>query len=327
MPRTRPLYPPESVVRRCTGALGRFAQGGRGRPGHVGADAAYWRRQGDIDAGRAEGLTSDDREELRRPRRQNRWLSQEREISKGGRGFSSRGRPIAGDVLPVNRREEVTACRLPAVQRARRQPGRLLRLKGPARSRRASAATASCWTRSPRSTARATAPMAGRASMPSCVTAASVCRKRVLRLMRWAGLSGMVRRFLTNASSPGGSATVNARGRGRWRRACPDLAASRCSPPRAQCGAHYRVADDRQREGRAISSEEAQRGVDGDHRRSAAVHDLDESPCNRKSREEADRADADRTFASRSPVDDQPSLCRARYRAVLRGATRGGLRL
>jgi hypothetical protein len=201
MPRTRPLYPPESVVRRCTGALGRFAQGGRGRPGHVGADAAYWRRQGDIDAGRAEGLTSDDREELRRPRRQNRWLSQEREISKGGRGFSSRGRPIAGDVLPVNRREEVTACRLPAVQRARRQPGRLLRLKGPARSRRASAATASCWTRSPRSTARATAPMAGRASMPSCVTAASVCRKRVLRLMRWAGLSGMVRRFLTNASA------------------------------------------------------------------------------------------------------------------------------
>jgi transposase len=132
MPRTRPRYPPESVVRRCAGALGRFAQAGRGRPGHVGADAACWRRQGDIDAGRAEGLTSDEREELRRPRRKNRRLSQEREISKAAAAFLR-----VGDRSPVmcfrlsNRREEVTACRLPAVQRARRQPGRLLRLEGP----------------------------------------------------------------------------------------------------------------------------------------------------------------------------------------------------
>jgi transposase len=96
MPRTRPRYPPESVVRRCAGALGRFAQAGRGRPGHVGADAARWRRQGDIDAGRAEGLTSDEREELRRPRRENRRLSQEREISKAAAAFLR-----AGDRSPV----------------------------------------------------------------------------------------------------------------------------------------------------------------------------------------------------------------------------------
>jgi transposase len=45
-----------------------------------------WLRQGDIDAGRAEGLSTDEREELRRLRRENR-LPQERETLKAAAAF------------------------------------------------------------------------------------------------------------------------------------------------------------------------------------------------------------------------------------------------
>src|SRR4051812_25195696 len=106
MPKTRPPYPPE--FRRQALELIRD-----GTPlKEVAADLVVseqtlrnWRRQGDIDTGRAEGLTTDEREELRRLRRENRRLYQEREILKAAR-LSSLGRPIAGDVFPVDRREE-----------------------------------------------------------------------------------------------------------------------------------------------------------------------------------------------------------------------------
>ena len=82
MPRTRPPYPPE--YRRQAVELVRLA----GRPipdvapelGCSQQSLRTWVRQADVDVGRAEGLTSEEREELRRLRREVRQLRQERDI-------------------------------------------------------------------------------------------------------------------------------------------------------------------------------------------------------------------------------------------------------
>ena len=92
MPRGRPPYPPEFRAEAV-----RLAR----EPGHSMREVARdlgianeslrrWVIQADIDAGTAEGLTSDERAELTRLRRENRTLRTEREILKKAAAFFAR---------------------------------------------------------------------------------------------------------------------------------------------------------------------------------------------------------------------------------------------
>jgi len=84
MPKSRPPYPPEFRQR-----IVELARNGRrvnelAREFSVTANSIRnWRKQMDLDAGRrSDGLTTDDREELNRLRRECRLLREEKEILK-----------------------------------------------------------------------------------------------------------------------------------------------------------------------------------------------------------------------------------------------------
>jgi transposase len=84
MPRARPPYPEE--FRREAVALIRSGQRSLAEAskslGVSQQTLRSWLRREDVDAGRAEVVTSEEREELRRLRRENRVLREEREILK-----------------------------------------------------------------------------------------------------------------------------------------------------------------------------------------------------------------------------------------------------
>jgi len=84
MPRTRPPYPPEFRLEAVR--LARTSGQSINRPaqdlGVCYETLRHWVRQAGVDAGQAESLTSEDRKELRRLRRENRLLREEREILK-----------------------------------------------------------------------------------------------------------------------------------------------------------------------------------------------------------------------------------------------------
>ncbi len=99
--RTRPRYAPEfkaeaiALVRRFTAGGGDGGRGGgRGGGGagpltRVAGDLGVsvetlraWVRQDDVDGGRRDGLTTEEREELRQLRRENRLLKMERDVLK-----------------------------------------------------------------------------------------------------------------------------------------------------------------------------------------------------------------------------------------------------
>ena len=84
MPRSRPPYPEEfrreavELVRLNEKPLVQIAKD----LGVSDMTLRNWVKQADVDAGKRQGLTSDEREELRALRRENRTLRMEREILK-----------------------------------------------------------------------------------------------------------------------------------------------------------------------------------------------------------------------------------------------------
>jgi len=92
MGKTKPPYPPEFRAEAV-----RLVRSGGLTQSQVARDLGVstftlrnWLRQTEIDAGEREGLTTDEREELRRLRKENRVLREEREILKKAAAFFAR---------------------------------------------------------------------------------------------------------------------------------------------------------------------------------------------------------------------------------------------
>ena len=90
MPRSHPPYPPEFRAEAV-----RLVRAGERNPEELGRDLGCsaqairnWVRQADLDAGRrSDGLTTAERDELARLRRENRVLREEREILRKAATF------------------------------------------------------------------------------------------------------------------------------------------------------------------------------------------------------------------------------------------------
>jgi transposase len=93
VPRTRPPYPPEfrAEAVRLARSTGKTPQQVADDLGVSRQSVANWLRQADLDDGRRDdGLTSAEREELRRLRREVRELREEREILRKAAAFFAR---------------------------------------------------------------------------------------------------------------------------------------------------------------------------------------------------------------------------------------------
>lgn len=92
MPRTRPPYPPEfkaeavKLARSSNKPLSELARD----LGVSTETLRNWTKQQRIDTGKREGITTDEREELRRLRKENKILREEREVLRKATAFFAR---------------------------------------------------------------------------------------------------------------------------------------------------------------------------------------------------------------------------------------------
>src|SRR3954465_14439618 len=98
VPRAKPQYPPQfkaeavQLVRSSGRSISKIAKD----LGVSGNSLRNWVKQSEIDQGERQGLTTEEREELRRLRRENRVLKQERDFLKKAGAVDSTGERNGG---------------------------------------------------------------------------------------------------------------------------------------------------------------------------------------------------------------------------------------
>jgi len=92
VPRTKPQYPPEFKTEavRLVHSSGRSISQIAKELGVSGNSLRTWIKQAEIDQGQREGFTTDEREELRKLRREVKVLRQERDFLKKAAAFFAR---------------------------------------------------------------------------------------------------------------------------------------------------------------------------------------------------------------------------------------------